>query len=224
MFVQQRPHPFGALAVVSLPDGHDDPPPAALHPEETAYAQTLAAARRPTWIGGRVALRVALASLGAELVLPVLATERGAPRLPPGFVGSISHKPGLAVALAAPADEARRTLGVDLELLRPLRTDIARRVLTAEELAALETALAGETGAARDREVLRRFAAKEAIYKALDPWVSRYVEFREATVVSAPDGTLTARLTLPPAEGAFRVELHDASADDLILIAARIAR
>ena len=93
-------------------------------------------------------------------------------------------------------------------------------MLGPEELAAL----ADLTGVARDVEVLRRFAAKEAIYKALDPWVSRFVGFREATVVRAPDGTLSASLALPPAEGTFRVELHDASADDLLLIAARIAR
>jgi enterobactin synthetase component D len=220
MFVQRLPHPFGALALASFPDGHAEPPPGALHPEESAFAATLAPARRPTWVGGRVALRAALASLGAPLAEPVLATPRGAPLLPAGFVGSITHKPGVAAAVAARAEEPLRTLGVDLEIARRLRTDIARRVLTADE----EAALAGLVGDARDLEVLRWFAAKEAIYKALDPWVSRYVAFREATVARAADGTLTATLALPAAEGPFRVELHDGSADDLLLIAARIAR
>ena len=124
------------------------------------------------------------------------------------------------MALAAPADEPRRTLGVDLELSRPMRLDIASRILTAPELAAL----AALSGPARDHEVLRRFAAKEAIYKALDPWLGRYVEFKEATITRAADGTMTAALTLPAADGAFRVELHDTSADDLLMVAARIAR
>jgi 4'-phosphopantetheinyl transferase EntD len=220
MFVRRLPHPFGALVTVAFPDEHHPPPEGALHPEELAHAATLAPARRVTWVGGRVALRAALAQLGADAPQPILATPRKAPMLPAGFVGSITHKRGLAAALAARADEPLRTLGLDLEIAAPLRTDIAARILGEDELAAL----AGLTGPARDVEVLRRFAAKEAIYKALDPWVSRYVTFREATVVRAPDGTLTATLALPPAEGTFRVELHDASADDLILIAARIAR
>ena len=41
-------------------------------------------------------------------------------------------------------------------------------------------ALAALDPAARDAEVLFRFAAKEAIYKALDPWVQRLVSFQEA--------------------------------------------
>jgi enterobactin synthetase component D len=220
MFVQRLPHPFGALAVVSFPDGHAAPPPEALHPDELAFAAALAPARRATWVGGRVALREALASLGADLAAPVLATPRGAPLMPAGFVGSITHKTGLAAAVAARAAQPLRTLGVDLEIAQPLRTDIARRVLTAGE----ESALAGLTGEARDVEVLRWFAAKEAIYKALDPWVSRYVAFREATVARGADGSLTATLALPPAEGPFRVELHDGSADDLLLVSARIER
>jgi len=226
MFVQRLPHPFGVLATVAFPEGESrrgrtsfarpspsrevrnpsegsevdaSPPHDGLHPE---------------------ALRATLAQLGADPATPVLATPRGAPRLPAGFVGSITHKPGLAAALAARADEPLRTLGLDLEIAAPLRTDIGSRILTAREL----TALAHLTGAARDFEVLRWFAAKEAIYKALDPWVSRYVAFREATVTRAPDGTLSATLALPPAEGTFQVELHDGTADDLILIAARIAR
>jgi 4'-phosphopantetheinyl transferase EntD len=220
MFVQRRPHPFGVLVTVAFPDGGDRPPEGALHVEEMAYAAKLAPARRITWVAGRVALRAALAELGAASAGPILSTARGAPQLPAGFVGSITHKTALAAALAAPADEPLRTLGVDLEIAGRLRTDIASRILTPEEM----EAFAPLSGDARDHETLRWFAAKEAIYKALDPWVSRFVAFREATVVRAPDGALTAALTLPPAEGAFRVELHDGSADDLLLIAARIAR
>jgi enterobactin synthetase component D len=218
--VQRPPPPFGVLATVALPEGFTDPPPPGLHPEETAHAASLAPARRTSWVGGRVALRAALEALGATPDAPLLGTPRGAPCLPEGFVGSISHKPGLALALAARAAEPRRTLGVDLELVRPLRVDIAGRILTTAELAAL----AGLSGEARDREVLRRFAAKEAIYKALDPWLGRYVEFKEATVTHGADGAMTAALSLPAADGPFQVELHDSSADDLLIVAARISR
>jgi enterobactin synthetase component D len=218
--VKRLSHPFGVLATVAMPDDFTEPPFGTLHSDETAHAATLAPARRASWVGGRVALRAALTELGWDGERPLFATPRGAPHLPDGFVGSVSHKPGLALALAARVDEPRRTLGVDLELAQRLRTDIAARILTAPEL----TALAALSGPARDHEVLRRFAAKEAIYKALDPWLGRYVEFREATITRAPDGTMTGTLALPVADGAFHVELHDTSADDLLIIAARITR
>jgi 4'-phosphopantetheinyl transferase EntD len=74
--------------------------------------------------------------------------------------------------------------------------------------------------------VLRAFCAKEAIYKALDPWVRRFVGFHEARVAFA-GGRLSASLALTRGEGPFAVELHDASGlagSGHFLIAASIAR
>ena len=56
---------FGVCLGVSLPADDDFTMPAALHPDEAAYARTLAPARRAGWVGGRVALRAALGALGA---------------------------------------------------------------------------------------------------------------------------------------------------------------
>ena len=155
----------------------------------------------------------------ASPALPILSTPRGAPALPSGYVGSVSHKRELAVAIVARAEPTpRTTLGIDVEIPRPLRTDIATRVLTDDERAAL----AGLDPAARDAEVLFRFAAKEAIYKALDPWVQRMVSFQEVEIVAAPGGGRHARLALPVGEGPFRVELHDASDEGLVLVVAAI--
>jgi 4'-phosphopantetheinyl transferase EntD len=220
--------PFGTCVAVSLPEG-DFPLPAALHPGEGAFALALPGPRRASWIGGRIALRAALAAAGLEAPDAILATPRGAPLLPAGVIGSVSHKRTIAVALAAragaPAARAAAstaTVGIDVEEIRPLRTDIASRVLTPDELADLPA-----DGAARDAAVLRRFSAKEAIYKALDPWVRRFVGFEEASLTWAADGTVAARLTLARGEGPFSVEVHDVrtpGADALILMAARIAR
>ena len=184
------------------------------------------AARRAAWVGGRVALRAALAALGVDAPDAILATPRGAPLLPPGAVGSVSHKRTIAVALAARArDAARRPSGSTSRRSAPLRAGIAARVLTPDELAELCAA----DGPARDAAVLLRFSAKEAIYKALDPWVQRFVAFEEAVVGRAPDGTLDARLALARGEGPFSVQVLaipgvDAAADDLIVVAARIGR
>jgi 4'-phosphopantetheinyl transferase EntD len=213
--------PFGTCVGVALPEAPAFEPPAALHPGEAAFARAVPEATRAAWVGGRVALRAALAAIGVKAPDAILATPRGAPQLPMDAVGSVSHKRTIAVALAARASSPRATVGIDVEELRPLRADIARRVLTAHERAALPP-----DGAARDAAVLRAFSAKEAIYKALDPWVQRFVGFEEATLARAPGGTLTARLALAGGEGPFAVELHDAGGagqPDLVLVAARIA-
>lgn len=168
---------------------------------EQRFAAGLTDARRPTWVAGRLALRAALEDLALEAG-PLLATGRGAPSLPEHARGSISHKRELAVGLAA-ARAGSAELGVDLERDAPLRIDISRRVLTeaeATEVNALDPA-------ARQSEVLLRLSCKESIYKALDPFVQRYVGFQEATVIPRPDGTAAVTLALVQEEGPFAVEV-----------------
>ena len=103
----------------------------------------------------------------------------GGARLAAGVAGSITHKEGLAAALVAL--ESRARVGVDLELDVVRTLDIASRVLTTGELAGIAPLDAIE----RAREVLLRFSAKEAVYKALDPFVRRYVGFRRSRVSAA---------------------------------------
>ncbi len=216
-FVRERG--FGTVVAVSLPEGDDFELPEALVADETAFAYRLAPARRRTWAGGRLALRAALAAQGCDARPAILATARGAPAVPEGFSGSISHKAVVAVALAMRLEPgARATVGIDVEIPRPLRHDIGRHVLTPAEQAALASLPAD----ARDPELLRRFSAKEAIYKALDPWVGRFVSFREVDLITDAGGRLEARLALSRGEGPFTVELDDASDAELVLIAARV--
>lgn len=214
-----RELPFGTCVGVALPEAPAFELPESLHVDEAAFARALPDARRAGWVGGRVALRAALAAIGVEAPAPILATPRRAPLLPPGAVGSVSHKRTIAVALASREATPRATLGIDVEELRPLRADIARRILTPEERAALLP-----DGPGRDAAVLLAFSAKEAIYKALDPWVQRFVAFEEATVARASDGALTAALAPARGEGPFTVELHDLHdiSEGLVLVAARV--
>jgi enterobactin synthetase component D len=221
-----RELPAGVCVGVSLPQAEAFALPPGVHPDEAAFVHASPAARRASFIGGRVALRAAMTALDAgvadETPAPaaaILSTPRGAPALPAGFVGSVSHKRELAVAIVArAAPTPRTTLGIDVEIPRALRTDIAPRVLTDGERAALSDL----APAARDAEVLFRFAAKEAIYKALDPWVQRLVSFHEVEIVAAADGGRCARLALVRGEGPFRVDLHDASDDALVLVVASV--
>jgi 4'-phosphopantetheinyl transferase EntD len=133
-------------------------------------------------------------------------------------VGSISHKERLAAALVAPESGAR--IGVDLEDDVERTTDIASRVLDDDELADV----ARLSVRARERAVLVRFSAKEAIYKGLDPFVQRYVGFKEVSVRLLDDGRTVVSASLPPAEGPFDIDARWACFDGLILTTARVSR
>jgi 4'-phosphopantetheinyl transferase EntD len=146
----------------------------------------------------------------------VLADDRGAPLLPPGVAGSVSHKESVAVALVAA--EAAARLGVDVETDAPRRYDVSRKVLTDAELAELAATPADD----RACEVLLRFSAKEAVYKALDPFVRRYVGFREIELRPAADGTARVTSLLPPAEGPFSFDVRWMRRDAVVLTTARV--
>jgi enterobactin synthetase component D len=203
----------GHCVGVAVPSHVDEETLEPLHADERERARALPDGRRASWVAGRLALRTALADLGVEAP-PLLATDRGAPLLPEQALGSISHKRTLAVALAAPHTPGL-ALGVDLEDDAPLRIDISRRVLTAGELAALAPA-------GRDRAVLLHLSAKEAIYKALDPFVRRYVSFQEAELSFNDDGS--ARVTLAVPEGPFVVDVRWQALPGHLLTSAAIRR
>jgi 4'-phosphopantetheinyl transferase EntD len=188
-----------------------------LLPEERGVAAALGPVRRRGWVGGRVAMREALARIG-KTAPPILADERGAPRLPAGLVGSISHKEHLAVAMVALECGAR--VGIDVEVDRARGHDIAGKVLRPEE----RTELEGMGEEERARAVLLRFSAKEAVYKALDPYVKRYVGFLEIAVVLKGDGTGEVTPHLRDGEEAFVFEVRWMKREGLIVTTARVTR
>jgi enterobactin synthetase component D len=163
--------PHGRAVVIALAD----------HPlvgEEHALAASLGPVRRRELAAGRNALRAALADLGVTDAPAILADDRGAPILPSGFVGSISHKAERAAALVAPAGQG--FVGIDIELAAPPRLPIERRILTPREQALVS-----------GRDVTLFFSIKEAIYKAIDPIVRRYVGFTEVELDVRADGSVT---------------------------------
>ena len=87
--------------------------------------------------------------------------------MPAGWIGSASNKGEYSAALVRSEDGSR--IGVDLEHARAPRMPIERRVLTPREAARITDR----------RDITRCFAIKEAIYKAIDPFVRRYVGFLE---------------------------------------------
>ena len=152
-----------------------------LHVEEQKFAATLGLPRRATWVAGRAALRQALNRVGVRCG-PVLVTDRGAPLLPEGVTGSISHKSLIAVAIVAREPGAR--IGIDIEALEPPREGIERKVLTPEEMSKWRL-LPQER---RCNDTILRFSIKEAIYKAIDPFLRRIVDYQEVSVFPRKDG------------------------------------
>ncbi|MFF2012627.1 4'-phosphopantetheinyl transferase [Streptomyces sp. NPDC058195] len=163
----------------------------ALSPEEEALIATAVPKRRAEFITVRACAREALAALGQPPV-PLLPDERGAPSWPPGVVGSMTHCRGYGAAAVA---HARRitALGIDAEENAPLTEGVLAYIARPEERAALARLPVTAT-AAWDRML---FSAKESVYKAWYPLTRRYLDFHEATVSFALDGTFTARLLVP---------------------------
>ncbi len=184
----------GLVALVTAPPGDDELTAAlaALAPQEQAIAATLGDVRRLEWIAGRTALHHALREQGLPHDVAILRDDRGAPLVPAEAMASVSHKGNRAAALAAP----RRpdcSVGVDLERAEPPRVDLTNRVLTPRERAALTSLDPRQHGLA----VSLRFSVKEAVYKAIDPWVRRYVGFGEVEVDLDADGGGRARPVAP---------------------------
>ncbi len=185
--------------------------------EERLFAESLSPLRQRSWIAGRIALRSALERLGASAG-PILSTPRGAPLLPAGIAGSISHKSGRAVAWALRSERFR--VGIDLEPLRPVRKGIERNVLTdaerTEVLALSESQLWENT--------LLRFSIKEAIYKAVDPYWQRWVGFEEVSVFPRLDGGVRIEFALEEPAPLLEVDAWWRIEEDEILAIARAAQ
>jgi len=174
-----------------------------LREEELAFAASLRTRDASQFIGGRIALRHAMGAELSRRVAPVLRGPRGAPILAL-CGGSISHKDEVAVALvrqavdlpSAPQEHCSfgECVGIDVENLgRRRRIDLlSKKVLTTREGQRLG-ALSG-SGLTRSEEVLLSFSFKEAIYKAIDPFLQRRVGFKEVEVIPASDGTCFARI------------------------------
>lgn len=174
-----------------------------LNPDEIVYGTSLKGQpAKMTFFLGRLAIRTSLNNMSHRTGKktdcdPVLRDEHGRPILPKDFLGSISHKGLIGVALVD-LDEGewcgkkRRGIGVDVEQSYTRRQNVGKRVLTQGE----RDDLGKIKGVTRDEEVLLRFSLKESLYKAMHPLLTQYVGFQEAEIYPHEDGTATVRLNL----------------------------
>jgi 4'-phosphopantetheinyl transferase EntD len=180
----------------------DDPPgpaTARLYPEEAAVVADAVESRQREFATVRNCARQALADLGLP-PSPLLPDPRGAPRWPPGVVGSMTHCPGYrAAAVATTTAPAATTtvvaLGIDAEPNAPLPEGVLDAVASAEERASVARLLREHPDVRWDRLL---FSAKESVFKVWYPLNRHTPGFDEAAVHLSPkDGRFTAQLLTP---------------------------
>jgi 4'-phosphopantetheinyl transferase EntD len=216
-FVLAMPH--GIAAGVHLPGNNEEVPDAVLAqllPEERELARTMRGFRQPEFVGGRLALGATFLELGLRRT-PVLVDAHGAPELPPGVTGSVTHKRDLAIAMVARGNPG---LGIDLEETDRERPGVASHVLRPEELAAVEALPADR----RWTDTVVRFSVKEAIYKALHPFLLRYIGFGEVAVWPTPDGFDRVEPFLQPGEGPFQFDARHYWIDGRVFSTVRVRK
>ncbi|MFE6052286.1 4'-phosphopantetheinyl transferase [Kitasatospora sp. NPDC056446] len=191
--------------VVATEVAYDDPPHARLEPEEEAVITRAVDKRRREFTTVRHCARGALARLGVPY-RPLVPGLRGAPSWPDGVVGSLTHCDGFRAAAVAPAD-ALASVGIDAEPALPLPEGVLNVVALPVEQKLLAELADAHPDTPWDRVL---FSAKESVYKAWFPLTRVFLDFSEAELELAPDGTFTARLLVPgPLVGGRRVEGFD---------------
>lgn len=184
-------------SVVAVESRTDPVVPPQLFPEEERLVARAVAKRRREFGTVRECARAALARLGGPRV-PLLPGERGAPRWPDGFIGSMTHCDGYRAAAVARATDLAG-VGLDAEPNEPIPGEgVLATVTLPGERARLPELAERAPRVAFDRLM---FSAKESVYKAWFPLTGRWLGFAEADVtvrVTAEDaGTFTARLLVP---------------------------
>jgi 4'-phosphopantetheinyl transferase EntD len=181
-------------AEVACAEAFTDLPDISLFPEEEALVARAVDKRRREFTTARGCARSALAALGV-VPAPILAGERGAPRWPPGIVGSITHCAGYRAAAVA-RDHDVLTIGVDAEPDEALPADVPSVIFLPGERARLRDLGVAAPGTSWDRLL---FCAKEAVYKAWFPLTRRWLGFEDADITVNPaDGTFAVQLLVPP--------------------------
>jgi 4'-phosphopantetheinyl transferase EntD len=167
----------------------DATPSSPLTPAEARVIAAAVPARRREFTAGPACARAALEELGHR-DWSLLPGPRREPLWPDGVVGSISHCPGLAVAVAARSADTL-AIGIDVETDAPLPANVVRSVMDTDEAQAIERLAAQDPTTPWGRLL---FSAKETVYKAWYPLRHEWLGFEEAGVELSTDGTFLARI------------------------------
>ncbi len=133
--------------------------------------------RRREFSAGRWLARKALSQLGRDDVAIPLDADR-APIWPAGIVGSITHTDTLCAAAVADTACGIASVGLDVEVAKPLAPDLWETVLNEHERSKLPV-VSGQADGLLEMIV---FSAKEAAYKCQYPLSRTFLEFTDLTV------------------------------------------
>lgn len=132
--------------------------------------------RQIEFAAGRWCARQALRQLGYCDSAEIGIGEHRSPIWPQGFIGSISHSQGLALAVVGHS-ALFDAVGIDLEAILP---QTSARSVSSHLACASELALGEMHGLPFAVWVSLLFSAKESLFKALYPAVGRYFHFHDA--------------------------------------------
>jgi 4'-phosphopantetheinyl transferase EntD len=198
--------------------------------EEVIYLKNMncSVKRNSLFIGSRIAMKRTLPFLhylntknDRNPHSSILKDSFGAPILPTGIVGSISHKDNLVVVIARslsqlPSCHIKSTvlenIGIDMESKNYRHAlKIQNHVLTENELKSLHNRRPLENLLTVEEEIMLRFSIKESIYKALNPLLRRFIGFHEVEVYPSSDGKAQVHFSLKPS---ISSELHTSTVLD----------
>jgi 4'-phosphopantetheinyl transferase EntD len=176
------------VTVEAAPRNADDQ----LFPEELAYLARALPKRRFEFGTARVCARQALAGLGVAPA-PLVPLKDRQPAWPAGVVGSISHTDDYCAVVVA-SSPPMRSLGLDVERIKPVEARVAEMILTPPEMAFV----AAQPAARRDELVILYFSAKEAYYKCQYPLTGTFLDFHDVELELWLDaGRFVARRVTP---------------------------
>jgi enterobactin synthetase component D len=150
------------------------------------------AKRQGEYFAGRLAAKNVLQALAAPEFQVNTGDDR-APIWPEGFLGSISHSKGVAMAMATSAQTCKG-LGIDLE---HFMSDSQEQKLQTHILGELDKPMFEKLAAHLERPLTLVFSAKESIFKALYPSVKRFFGFEAAALIAFDSEKLHFRITQP---------------------------
>lgn len=182
---------------VAVAEAYGDPTDVPLFTQEARLIRDAVPSRVREFSTARLCARRALARLGLDPV-PLVGSLGGPPKWPEPTTGSITHCTGYRAAAVARTEDIA-LLGIDAEPHAPLPEGVLEVIALPAELARVRGALASRPRLHWDRLL---FCAKEAVYKAWNPYTGQNLGFEDADIaidLNAP--RFAARLLAPPPAG-----------------------
>lgn len=145
--------------------------------EEQITLKTAVGSRVQEFAAGRSAAREALLKLGLSRAIIPVSKDRS-PIWPLGYVGSITHAAGIAVAVVAQVQNIK-AIGIDMEKMSSVTSALWPEIMVAAEIDFLTSLPEYD----RSCYATVIFSVKEAFYKFQHPHTKQWMEFRDLSVI-----------------------------------------